>query len=662
MAVYLQHKQLPKTQTQLYTWLVKIILFQCITDHPEYNSEKKVQCHALGLNLPKIIHLHFIQLSKFAFENIRNQQLIFTDMPEELHDLGFTDSVPELYLPESCSYNFLHLSIQEFLAAYHVSHLSPQEQEQLLLRSREEHHLRNMIRFVAGLTKFEGIRKAAVKKVLEVVEDDHSTGLEKVGKNWIAGTCCLDDYSFELLYEGQDVSILDKEDTYFAGLRWFSLKYHWLALGYCIANSKCAWKLNLIGVHVQMLVQGLHDCKTHPPYTIKHMKWNDYSHPAYTMNIMKWNAYTDKKNTDNYELFTQFPAYFTAHIESIHIAWPWRIRMHHVNVLTRNKLDLSRVLTLISSLKTLTIQRGLKFTLEIVQAFASTLQQNQSLTKLIRSCDINGDHACCLARALHSNTTLTELDMSCNRIHEWGALAMAEMLKHNTTLTVLNMWGNYLGERGAIAMAEMLKHNITLEKLYISYNSVGERGALAMAEMLKHNTTLTVLDMSRNSVGERGALAMAEMLKHNTTLTVLNMSHNSVGEKGALAIAEMLKHNTTLTELNMSNNSVGERGALAIAEMLKHNATLTVLNMSFNSVGERGTLAMAEMLVHNTTLEELNMIDNDIGVEGTRALVESLAVNHHLKTLRISDKFYEAVKVLPAYKKRVFFTGFFIEY
>ena len=125
VAVYLRHKQLPTTATQLYTWLVKTILSQYITDHPEYSGEDKV--HVLGLKLPKTVHTYFIQLSKFAFKNVRDQQLIFADMPEELHDLGFTDSVPELFLPESCSYNFLHLSIQELLAAYHVSLQSPQE-------------------------------------------------------------------------------------------------------------------------------------------------------------------------------------------------------------------------------------------------------------------------------------------------------------------------------------------------------------------------------------------------------------------------------------------------------------------------------------------------------------------------------------------------------
>ena len=41
MTVYIQHKQLSKTVTDLYTWLVKIILSQYLTDHPNYSGKGK---------------------------------------------------------------------------------------------------------------------------------------------------------------------------------------------------------------------------------------------------------------------------------------------------------------------------------------------------------------------------------------------------------------------------------------------------------------------------------------------------------------------------------------------------------------------------------------------------------------------------------------------
>ena len=202
MAVYLQHKHLPKILTQLYMTFAEMFLSQYLDDHPEHCGEEEITC-AIGLELPKPAHARFMELCKVAFDTVCRKELIFTNktMPKVLHDLGFTDSVPGLYMHTTCSYNFLHLSIQEFLAAYHVSLLSPQEQEDLLFDSRFLKHYENMMRFVAGLTKFEGIQKKAIKQV--VVQE---WGKKEKRYN-------VDRYGLELLYECQNVSFLDKEVT-----------------------------------------------------------------------------------------------------------------------------------------------------------------------------------------------------------------------------------------------------------------------------------------------------------------------------------------------------------------------------------------------------------------------------------------------------------------
>ena len=137
-------------------------------------------------------------------------------------------------------------------------------------------------------------------------------------------------------------------------------------------------------------------------------------------------------------------------------------------LLPHNIEMVSRALTAVPSLKTLDMV-GSEFTLQSMQAFASMLQQNQSLTKVdISHCSIDSDSACCLARALHSNTTLTELNMWGNSVGERGALAMAEMLKHNTTLTELVMFDATIGVEGAKALVESLAVNHHLNRLWIS--------------------------------------------------------------------------------------------------------------------------------------------------------------------------------------------------
>ena len=63
MAVYLQHKQLPKTLTQLYMTLAEMFLAQYLDDHPEHCGEEEITC-AIGLELPKPTHARFMELVK----------------------------------------------------------------------------------------------------------------------------------------------------------------------------------------------------------------------------------------------------------------------------------------------------------------------------------------------------------------------------------------------------------------------------------------------------------------------------------------------------------------------------------------------------------------------------------------------------------------------
>ena len=51
--------------------------------------------------------------------------------------------------------------------------------------------------------------------------------------------------------------------------------------------------------------------------------------------------------------------------------------------------------------------------------------------------------------ALEHNTTLTNLNLACNRIGAQGAERVAAALEHNTTLTFLNLTSNFIGAQGA---------------------------------------------------------------------------------------------------------------------------------------------------------------------------------------------------------------------
>ena len=156
------HRPPPRSVTELYTCLVECILRRYLKDH-NYN-DKKFKTLA---NLPSPVHELFCTLTELAYEGVINQQYIYST---EIEHLGLMDVVAEEH-PLNCSYNlsynFLHLSIQEYLAARYISSMPLHKQEQVLREACHMKRLRNTCRYLAGITKFKDIDKAILKEVIE---------------------------------------------------------------------------------------------------------------------------------------------------------------------------------------------------------------------------------------------------------------------------------------------------------------------------------------------------------------------------------------------------------------------------------------------------------------------------------------------------------------
>ena len=61
----------------------------------------------------------FLHLSEMAFTGVMNEEVILHAIPPNLTHFDFLDATPSLYGGGGVSYNFLHLTVQEFFAAYY---------------------------------------------------------------------------------------------------------------------------------------------------------------------------------------------------------------------------------------------------------------------------------------------------------------------------------------------------------------------------------------------------------------------------------------------------------------------------------------------------------------------------------------------------------------
>ncbi|KAL4658267.1 protein NLRC3-like [Arapaima gigas] len=256
-----------------------------------------------------------------------------------------------------------------------------------------------------------------------------------------------------------------------------------------------------------------------------------------------------------------------------------------------------------------------------------------------------------ISRSLMVNRSLTSLDLRSNNIGPKGAKSLAEALKNNNvlaseTMNVLvvtsqiylySLSSNQLGDKGVACLAQALRVNHSLITLHLQSNSVSNKGVTALTKALQVNKSLIDLNLRENSIGVEGAKEIAKALQANNTLKNLDLTANLLHDDGAKAIAHAVKVNCALTSLHLQWNFIKCKAAHALAEALMTNNTLQLLDLQENAIGDEGMMALAGALHTNTALHALFLRGNSIGMEGAKALSNALKINNSLRVINLQE-------------------------
>ena len=669
----------PKTMTELYSSLFRSLLLRHLLDHPVHGKKRRWRVRSFS-DLPQDVYQQLCELGRIAYEGIlHDQQVIFSDLPENFETLDLMQCAPELYADEGAavSYNFLHLTMQEYLAAFHLSQQPVEKQiEQFKGHNRSnKHHFLMVLRFVCGINKFTGY-SGEVLNTLCVKEssDDSSSVIHEVTFD-----------ALHWLFEAQENDIIAnllgssdiQLDTFLSTLTPFDC----FVLGYCVSHSNCNWKINLTLCHigdegVEMLVRGAVEEETHC-----------------TGGISEINLSGNDLISEGMKQLLKFPKQFITKLETLdlnsnsldsescadlarlipHVPHLKKLSLcDNFNIGQGGGVSLMTSLTTHNSLETLKIDNT-GIGVEDCLALGELLSSSTSLKKLIignddiaLDSDAKSDYNALPPEAveliisgLHHNTTLERLDMSNSHFSPLTIDLLASLLETNHTLVCLKLRNcnivldgacqlastlheldlrdNLIGVEGATAFAEMLRTNHTLVNLNLGDCNIDSDGTCQLASALCTNDTLQKLNLEDNPVGVNGAIAFAEMLKTNHTLVHLSLKRCDIDSDGACQLASALCTNDTLQKLHLRGNPIEVEGSTAFGEMLRTNHTLVDLDLTQCDIDSKGACQLASALCTNDTLQKLYLKGNPIGVEGATAFAEMLLKNKSLKELELRD-------------------------
>ena len=694
--LFQQGGKLPETLTEMN---------ESFIIHTIYRYLKQHKLTSLGVinklsNLPEPVLNVIHKISQVAFKGLQENQLVFTldeitkvcpdinNTPGAINGFGLLQTVqhyPQEGAGETASFNFLHYTMQEFLAAFHVSTLSDQEQSSLMEKTFWSERFNFMWMMYVGIvgTKSELFndfisqgnvykKKSGIRVSSEIQKDkrkrlhvfqcyteannkaevpDVIASMFKDGKVKITGITLLPNHISSLVS--------------FLSLSAVKLKV--------LKIKKC----NYGDIGMNILEQYITDSKE-TTSTLEHVDlmgnnsppWNVYCAVIKQCSVSNLTLCGDDGmeefavNMDNcLSVNTALQSLTLCEIGNTGLntikAFLINSKLLHLDELNLSWKNISSKATDNSNVL---LQTKFPLSNEMIDSRAVTVNilwdgtNNSTPDSLNLSDQCEGDGAPFIAFGLCNNRTVRTLDISNNNISDLGVHQIARALHENQTLQTLNISSNDIQADGAKAMAKALHENQTLQTLNISSNDIQADGAKVMAEALHENKALQYLDISNNNILDNGVIAISECIKKNSSLQELVISENNISSKGAKQIAEAVKINTTLQNLDISNNKTSNDGVKFISDCLKHNCILKELNLSENEITNEGVIELSEAIRMNMTLLKLNMSKNWITIDGIlnfletinneKCVIQSLNITHNNVTKSGLIKIEQSIKKL----------------
>ncbi len=467
------NRSLPTTVHGIFTSLVLCCLARYQRVRRGLNGEA-ANLESLD-RLPKSLCMPFGQLCTLAFSGVMKDKVTFSSADLEalgahtdVSALGLLQAVPSLVSYKvSVYYNFLHLQIQELLAAYYISSLSGSEQISHFQKFFDQSRFAAVFQFYAGITRFQSERKYLSKVAFLLPTRLIPTGIRDVITNMIrSGDKQLLVSVIRCLFEADDLSLcqfaagqlsgeLDLSCTTLSPLDCLSLGYFLSCI--CATTSGeftvSAWGCSIDDHCCKFLMRGLSRCPTHNSTVIG------------------------------------------------------QLRMY----LNTNRIH----------------EEGAYYISQVLRK--NSIIRRLDLGSIFNTNTIGGSGLKSVAEALITNCSLVELELNrcCVKITEENGPVLIDMIQRNSTLEVLGLSNNpEVSDTGAFFIAQGLKKCSSLRVLDLRYCGISDEGVESLSEALVENDSLKKLKLGDNNrISERGLSVLAECLKANEQLVKLELPY-----------------------------------------------------------------------------------------------------------------------------------------
>ncbi|XP_059816205.1 NACHT, LRR and PYD domains-containing protein 3-like [Hypanus sabinus] len=185
---------------------------------------------------------------------------------------------------------------------------------------------------------------------------------------------------------------------------------------------------------------------------------------------------------------------------------------------------------------------------------------------------------------------------------------------------VLNRVG--LTDSGAEDLASALRSNPSLTELDLSYNKLGDSGVKLVSAALKNpECKIQKLWLNRVGLTDSGAEDLASALRSNPSLTELDLSYNKLGDSGVKLVSAALRNpECKIQKLVLENVSLTDSGVDDLVSTLSANPLLMDLYLGSNSLTDRSVPSLLHLILTLPSLEWMGLGGNRFSETGEKEM------------------------------------------
>lgn len=427
-------------------------------------------------------------------------------------------------------YTFLHLTFQEYLAAYHISTLSDEEQHKMIQKHGDKNHMQVVWKFYCGLVEFN-TRNNKFKLIID-----------KTPENLLFHTRCA--------YESQQpltCTQLLKSTKYFLG---FICTYLTIpdfnAIGYVMNKSVLPTQLSIVNCDMKFSIEAMDALLLLLSANLKELDLSDNDLGDTGARILASGLTScyklERINIRNNGVsIGGVSAIFTSISQC-------SLRLNSEDVTSGNNISYGQFVGILQQCTNL---QSLIVSLHTDES--PSLSENWKSLKelkvyLMPSPKARIDTTAAIACSLRTNFNgLHTLLLSNSSMFGDAVEGLAEGLSHCSNLQVLDLSNSrHLDTTGVGAIAASLMNCTNLRELYLNDCKITCQGATILSLYLKHYQNLLVLSLNTNDIREIGAEELADNLHYCSRLERLDFRYNRIDRTRAKLIISSFKFKGTL--------------------------------------------------------------------------------------------------------------------